>query len=215
MKACPIPLRSALSRAVVSARSCYDYRMIRMLVGEVAAIHNDHLVVLIQGIGYKVATTPDILARHSEGDQITLHTHLAVRETALDLYGFPSLRSLALFELLLTVSGIGPKSALNVLSLSTEELLISAVREGNAGHLSKVSGIGKKTAEKIVLELKEKMVLIQGATAIISGEDDAIEGLRAMGYSLAEAREALKEVPRTVEGGSARIREALRLLGKQ
>ncbi|MBP9668814.1 MAG: Holliday junction branch migration protein RuvA [Candidatus Pacebacteria bacterium] len=189
--------------------------MIRMLMGEVADVHADHLVLLIQGVGYKVATTPDILNRYSIGDQVTLHTHLAVRETALDLYGFPSTRSLSLFELLLTVSGIGPKSALNVLSLSTDELLISAVREGNASHLSKVSGIGKKTAEKIVLELKEKMALIPGATTIVSGEDDAIEGLRAMGYSLAEARDALKEVPRTVEGGSARIREALRLLGKK
>lgn len=198
-----------------NACSCYDIRMIRMLMGEVADVHADHLVLLIQGVGYKVATTPDILNRYSIGDQVTLHTHLAVRETALDLYGFPSTRSLSLFELLLTVSGIGPKSALNVLSLSTDELLISAVREGNASHLSKVSGIGKKTAEKIVLELKEKMALIPGATTIVSGEDDAIEGLRAMGYSLAEARDALKEVPRTVEGGSARIREALRLLGKK
>lgn len=188
--------------------------MIRMLTGEIADIQPDHFVILIHGVGYKVATTPDILHRHTPGDHITLHTHLAVRETALDLYGFPSARSLTLFELLLSVSGIGPKSALNVLSLSTEELLISAVREGNAGHLSKVSGIGKKTAEKIVLELKEKMALLPGVAAI-SGEDDALEGLRAMGYSLAEAREALKEIPRTVEGGSARLREALRLLGKK
>lgn len=187
-----------------------------MLTGEVALIEEGAVVLSCHGVGYLVHTTPHTAQRLTLGAEALFHTHLAVRETALDLYGFNSAQSLELFELLLSVSGIGPKSALNTLSLASEATLIAAIREGNAAHLHKSAGVGKKTAEKIVLELRDKVALLhnEGTPAPLN-DDDALEGLRSMGYTLHEARDALAQVAPNVEGSSARLREALRLLGKR
>jgi len=186
--------------------------MIRYIEGGVVAVETDFAVVNVQGVGYKVFTTPENLALLTKGLAATFHTHLAVRETALDLYGFSSLNELALFELLLSVSGIGPKSALGVLSLADSSTIRTAVRDQNAAHLSKVSGIGKKTAEKIVLELKDKMHFLGDSPEGTHIDEEALDALRAMGYTLQEAREALKVVPREVTDSSARLREALKAL---
>lgn len=186
--------------------------MIRYLEGSILSLSEDSLVVVVQGLGYKVATTTDTLRTLSLGDDVSLHTHLAVRETALDLYGFTNLQELSLFELLLGVSGVGPKSALSVLSAASREVLQRAIHEQNAQHLIKVGGIGKKTAEKIVLELKDKIHMVGENPGHITGNDDALEALKAMGYTLQEARDALKQVPSTISEGSERLREALKSL---
>jgi Holliday junction DNA helicase RuvA len=139
-----------------------------------------------------------------------------VRETALDLYGFVGEREQGLFEKLLTVSGIGPKSALGILDLASVETLHSAIVSGNAAYLTSVSGIGKKTAEKIVLELKDKMgAAISASGEAVSGDHEALEAMHALGYSQSEAREALRKVPASVMGSSDRIREALRIIGSR
>jgi Holliday junction DNA helicase RuvA len=135
-----------------------------------------------------------------------------VREDALDLYGFLHENERKMFGLLLTVSGIGPKSAMSILSLAGIDTLASAISSGKASYLTSVSGIGKKTAEKVVLELKDKMEGL-GARPVSGSDEGALEALRAMGYSVKEAREALQQVPDGVEGESARLREALRALG--
>jgi Holliday junction DNA helicase RuvA len=120
------------------------------------------------------------------------------------------------FELLLSVSGIGPKSALGILDIASSETLRSAIASGNAAYLTSVSGIGKKTAEKIVLELKDKIIASGSAgPAMPKGDMEALEAMRALGYSADEGRTALREVPPEVEGTSERLREALRLLGSQ
>ena len=143
-------------------------------------------------------------------------THLAVRENILDLYGFSSEEELRLFELLLTVSGIGPKSGLAVLDIATVETLRTAIAGGNASYLTKVSGIGKKTAEKIVLELQDKVgAIVEGSAATLHGDSEALEAMRALGYSQAEARDALRKVSSEIEGSSDRLREALRILGRK
>ncbi|MBV9159454.1 MAG: Holliday junction branch migration protein RuvA [Candidatus Kaiserbacteria bacterium] len=189
--------------------------MIGQLEGIVAAKRPGFAIVSAGGVGYKVAATRAQLAQLAEGSEARLWTHLAVKEDALDLYGFATEEELQLFELLLTVSGIGPKSALAILDIALVETLRSAISNGNAGYLTKVSGIGKKTAEKIVLELRDKVgVEVSGAGAALQGDEEALEAMRALGYSAIEARDALRKVPKEIEGGSERLREALRIMGR-
>ena len=195
---------------------CYDWAMIGSIEGTVKAVRGTHLLVGVGGIGYKVAVLKETLARTKTGADISLWTYLAVREDVLDLYGFLHEEELRFFELLLTVSGIGPKSALAVLDIASVETLRSAISAGNAAYLTTVSGIGKKTAEKIVLELKDKVTAELGdSPAALKGDQEALEAMRSLGYSAAEARDALRKVPNEVETGSDRLRAALRLLGKK
>src|SRR3954463_9450151 len=127
--------------------------MIGHLEGNVRAIRAGFAILAAGGVGYKVYGTREMLATFKEGSPANVWTHLAVREDILDLYGFATEEEMRLFQLLLTVSGIGPKSALAILDIASVETLRSAIAGGNASYLTKVSGIGKKTAEKIVIEL--------------------------------------------------------------
>ncbi len=188
--------------------------MIGYLEGTIRAVQENHCLVVAGGVGYKVFATKETLARMAAEAETSLWTHLAVRENALDLYGFPAPEELASFELLLTVSGIGPKSALGILDIASSETLRSAIASGNAAYLTNVSGIGKKTAEKIVLELKDKVLAGSSAgPAMPKGDSEALEAMRALGYSADEGRAALRNVPAEIEGSSERLREALRILG--
>lgn len=187
--------------------------MIGYLEGTVRSAQTGSVVVLAGGVGYKVATTRETLALLKAGGNAALWTHLAVREDSLDLYGFTTQEELRFFELLLTVPGIGPKSALSVLDIASISTLRSAIAAGNAGYLTNVSGIGKKTAEKIVLELKDKVGTPDERATSLKGDEEALEAMRALGYSQTEARDALRKVPSAVEGSTARLREALRILG--
>jgi Holliday junction DNA helicase RuvA len=190
--------------------------MIGYIEGKVAAVRDSYFIVQTGGIGYKVAVLKESIARTAPGSEIRLWTHLAVREDALDLYGFAHEEELRFFELLLSVSGIGPKSALAVLDIASVETLRSAISTANAGYLTSVSGIGKKTAEKIVMELKDKMPKgSAGSASALRGDQEALEAMRALGYSASEARDALRQIPVEVEGGSDRLRAALKLLGKK
>ena len=192
----------------------YDEHMIGYLEGTVRAVRENHCILLVGGVGYKVFTIKEGLARLVIGEKAEFWTHLAVREDILDLYGFRGEEELASFALLLSVSGIGPKSALGILDIASSETLRSAIASGNAAYLTNVSGIGKKTAEKIVLELKDK-VLAGGSAgpAMPKGDMEALEAMRALGYSADEGRKALRNVPPEIEGSSDRLREALRILG--
>jgi holliday junction DNA helicase RuvA len=186
--------------------------MIGHIEGKVLETNHEKVMIDISGVGYIIFATPDTLSRISKLKFAKLWTHLVVRENALDLYGFLDKEELKLFEMLLSVSGIGPKSALGILSIASVETLKSAVSEENSSYLTKVSGIGSKTAQKIVLELKDKIGISSEGFAL-KGEEDTLEALVAMGYSLSEARDALKGVPREIEGGGERLREALKSLG--
>lgn len=188
--------------------------MISFLEGSVHAVRGTHCIVMVSGIGYKVATTKQTLATLSAGRGTALWTHLAVREDVLDLYGFTTEEELRFFELLLTVSGIGPKSALAILDIASVETLRSAISHGKAEYMTKVSGIGRKTAEKIILELKDKVgASTEGASAALKGDEEALEAMRALGYSAQEARDALRHVSQDIEKGSERLRAALKILG--
>ena len=190
--------------------------MIARLRGTVAGLNEKYLILDVSGVGYKVYAATDTLASLHEGDATALFTYLAVREDALDLYGFANSEELDFFEMLISVSGIGPKGALGVLSATTTDTLKRAIGTGDTSYLTKVSGIGRKTAEKIVLELRDKLRAHGDAKetpGVLRAESDVVEALKSLGYSQNEARDALKNIPPEIVGTNARIKEALKILG--
>lgn len=192
-----------------------------MISGTVIEAHPTRIVVDVGGIGYLVHTTAKIGC--TEGETISLHTHLAVRENALDLYGFVSQEELACFELLLTLPKIGPKSAMQILSQADVSLIQGAVLSQDPTHLSKLSGISKKTAEKIVAGLKDafddafladpqKPHMHAGATALIG---DTLDALTTLGYPHAESRAALSQLLKErpdIQNVNDAIKEMLKVL---
>lgn len=191
--------------------------MISHLIGEIL-LKGDRFVVLdVSGVGYKVYVSTDTARRiGSKGEKTNLWTHLAVREDALDLYGFSNYAEVEFFEMLIGISGVGPKSALGIMSIAPLDTLKTAIASGDTTYLTKVSGIGKKNAEKIILELRDKIGAIEGGTtgsSLLKEDSDTVDALQSMGYSVVEAREALKEVPQEITGVSDRIKEALKHLG--
>jgi len=192
--------------------------MLAHLEGKILYKDLKSIVLDVNGVGYKIAVTPDILfeINKKNAEKISLWTYLVVREDALNLYGFQNKEDLDFFELLISISGIGPKTAMGVLSVAGIPTLKRAISSGDTSHLTKVSGIGRKIAEKIVLELKDKVGSFAGKdeTGEMQNESDAIEALRALGYSERDAREALKKVPKEVEGAQNKIKYALKNLGK-
>jgi len=191
--------------------------MIGKLTGRVAGERGiGSLIIDVGGVGYLVRMRPES-ARKLRGAEgaVSIFTSLTVREDSLDLYGFEREDELGFFELLLSVSGIGPKSALAILSLGEVATLQSAIGAGDTAYLTKVSGIGKKSAERIVVELRDKLGSENGSLAHdLRGDADTLEALQSLGYTLADAREALKQVDKNTLGTNERLREALKLLGK-
>lgn len=191
--------------------------MIAKLTGTVSDMGARYAVVAVGGIGYKVFVTDDTLHSLKTGSETAFLTHLVVREDALDLYGFVHKKEKDFFELLIGVSGIGPKSALNILSLVSADSLMTAIQTGSVAHLVKVSGIGRKTAEKIVLELKDKLGGVSGEAGVeiasaMSNDMDAILALQALGYDADDAREALKKVGAGVSDIGDKVKAALKML---
>jgi holliday junction DNA helicase RuvA len=189
--------------------------MIGQLTGNIAHTDDRFVILNVGGVGYKIFTTAEsmiVLAKNSE--EVTLWTHLIVKEDALDLYGFVSQQELNFFELLITVSGIGPKSALGVLSLAGVETLCKAISSNNTEYLTKVAGVGRKSAEKIVLELKDKLGKLGDflPTENLDKEADVLNALEALGYSIREAREAIKKIPAGTEDTGEKIKQALKQL---
>lgn len=190
--------------------------MIGQLTGKTTYKGERFIIVEVNGVGYKLFVTPETL-KIASSDQLsvaTFWTYLAVRENALDLYGFLEKRELDFFELLLTVSGIGPKSAQAIISIAPPDILTKAVASGDSSYLTKVSGIGKKSAEKIIIELRDKIGTLETSGENLKGETDAIEALQSLGYTLREAREALQRVDPSITDTSAKVKTALKFLGK-
>lgn len=172
--------------------------MIALLAGNVAVRRGDHVVIECSGVGYRVAVSAETLRKvPAVGREVVLHTHLVVRDDALALYGFATEEERSLFLMLLGVQSVGPKVALAVLSGGPPRDLLGAVAAGDTGRLQAVPGIGKRTAERIVVELREKVDGALPAHEItITRADDprslAREGLVGLGYSPAEADELLE-----------------------
>lgn len=187
--------------------------MISSIAGKVIYKGLNHLVVDVSGVGYKVLVTTETALDIKEGSEVSLWTHLVVRETSLELFGFLEKELLDTFELLITISGIGPRTALGILNVASPKVLRQAVASADTSYLTRVSGIGKKNAEKIVLELKDKLKVSEEDSSLdTSAEGDALEALVSLGYNERDAREALKKVPTDIEGASERVKSALKLL---
>ena len=188
--------------------------MISLLKGTIESETEKFVILDVNSVGYKVYISGNTFKNlPKKGSEVKLYTHLYVRENIMDLYGFLNPEELEIFELLISISGIGPKGALSVLTVASIETLKKAIANEESSILTKVSGIGKKMAEKIILELKSKI----GDEFIgkgVSIDSEAIDALTSLGYKLNDAREALKKVPKEVEGVENRVREALKLLGK-
>ncbi len=190
--------------------------MIASLSGTVRHKDGNSVVIDVAGVGYRVLVPIDVALEALPSQPLFLWTHLAVRETSLDLFGFPDREMVEVFELLITISGIGPKTAMGILNVASPATLRQAVVSGETSYLTRVSGIGKKNAEKIVLELKDKLVMKEGEVqhADAKSEGDAMEALMSLGYNERDAREALKKVGKDVKGAADRVKEALRVLSR-
>lgn len=187
--------------------------MISTLKGMVSGKDQKSLVVEVGGVGLRVFAPAETLHKTIRNKEISLFTHLVVREDALTLYGFADKETLEFFELLIGISGIGPKTAVAILNVAGPEIIKRAVVTSDTSYLTKVSGIGKKTADKIVRELEDKIGALAEGTSV-QEEVDAVEALRSLGYSQSEAREALKKVDKKIVGTGERIKATLKILGK-
>lgn len=190
--------------------------MIGSIRGKITLKTDKFILVETGGVGYKISVSPDTLSKTKKiGEEIMLWIHTHVREDILDLYGFLDREELEFFEMLINVSGIGPKGALGILGIASIETLRKAIGTGDISYLTKISGIGKKTAEKIIIELRDKMADEnkngQSSTSLRE-ELDALEALKSLGYSQNEARDALKKVTPDANTNT-KIREALKILG--
>ncbi|MFH0755247.1 MAG: Holliday junction branch migration protein RuvA [bacterium] len=189
--------------------------MISKIEGIIWNTNEKFLIVGVGGIGFKIYITTEIKEISQEGEKISLFTHLIVRENILDLYGFLTEEELNFFEMIISISGIGPKTALNILNISSVITLKRAISKGDTSHLTKVSGIGKKIAEKMVLELKDKILIPDDDNDIsLRDEIDAIEGLKSLGYTSKDARDALREIDKKISKTGDRIKMALKILNR-
>lgn len=172
------------------------------------------MVLDVHGVGYRIFCTDQLLQGFSVGDTVAVHIHTVVREDVLDLYGFSTYEEIELFTLLISVSGVGPRSALGIMNLETIDKLLSAIAHGDVAYLTKVSGVGKKSAEKIILELKDKVGSfdVSSMGEVRREEADVLEALKTLGYRADEARNALRQVPPEVTEQGAIIKEALKRL---
>lgn len=190
--------------------------MIGTISGLVQSKNPNTLIVDVGGLGYKVFVPTDTILEAKEGSKITLFTHLSVKENALDLFGFSEKDTLHVFELLIGISGIGPRTALSILNVATPSMLRQAVASDDTSQLTRISGIGKKNAEKIVLELRDKLVTSsEDKRSDLQADGDVAEALLSLGYSDRDIREVLKKLPKEEGTASARVKQALKILSEK
>ena len=193
--------------------------MISFLEGKIEYSGDKFVILNTGGIGYKVNIVPKLLNSLSESKPIVklfTHSQLNMREGVFDIYGFDKREDLELFHLLISVSGIGPKNALNIMSSVEPKHLKAAVVNNDPDYLKKISGLGPKTAQRLIMELQNKVDYLEIGDMKgmdLGQEGEAMEALVALGYTLSQAKDALKEDAKgkTLE---QRVREALKLLGK-
>lgn len=193
--------------------------MISFLEGTIEYTGDKFVILNTGSIGYKISIVPkllNILTNSQDKVKLHIHSQLNMREGIFDLYGFDNREDLELFHLLISVSGIGPKNALNIMSSVEPKHLKAAVVNNDPDYLKKISGLGPKTAQRLIMELQNKVDYLEIGDMKgmdLGQEGEATEALLTLGYTLSQAKEALKEDAkgRTLE---QRVREALKLLGK-
>lgn len=190
--------------------------MISFVSGKIHSKSTNGVVVLTPGgVGYAIGLAALHTSELSVGQEVSLPTYLRVTDSALDLYGFRTDDEREFFVLLLSVSGVGPKSAMNILSLGSIADIKAAIARDDVKYLTAVQGMGKKTAERMVVELKSKVQTLGGTSAqdeIGSALSDVVDGLVAMGYSKEQAKDVARGLDATDKSTEALLREALRQL---
>ena len=188
--------------------------MLNFLRGTILRKKNNVVCVAVGDTGHEVVLSPTHAAGVSKGQSLEFFTHLVVREDAQELFGFRSFEELDFFRLLIGVSGVGPKTGSNLLSLGTIDEIKSAIGRADAGFLTRIAGIGKKTAERIIVDLKEKVGIIDAPEVGAQGGlfNDVADALSAMGYKKSEITDIVKKS--VSDGGSAEdiLRRSLKML---
>lgn len=184
------------------------------ITGKIFDLKGTKAIVDAHGIGFVIHSTLNYLTKLRTGQESSFWTHTAVRETAIDLYGFETEEELRVFELLITVSGVGPKSGLAILSVAGVKSIEEAVGSGDTSTLTKISGIGRKTAEKIVLELNGKLIGTRKGENRNNENIDVFEALKSLGYRERDIQEIIKDLPKDLVGANEKIKHALKNLGK-
>jgi Holliday junction DNA helicase RuvA len=190
--------------------------MIAKLKGTIEFLRGNYAVVDVGGVGYKVFVTLHTFGSIAGKTEIELYTHTYVREDTLALYGFLEIDELEMFELLISISGIGPKAAMSILAIANPKTIRTAILNDDESILTRVSGIGKKIAQRVILELKNKVADMPAYEKNqISEETDVLEALVAMGYSISESREAIKNVSSDVKDVGEKVKLVLKSLAKK
>jgi len=192
--------------------------MISYLKGKILIKKPNYIIIEVGGLGYQVFCNLSTTGKLKEGEEVSIYTHHYVKEDAQNLYGFLSLPELELFKNLIAISGVGPKSGLNVLAVASVEDIIRAILSEDPALLKSVSGIGTKTAERIVVELKSKIgklskEITDKDTQAAPRDIEVIEALIGLGYSRKEVVDVARQIPSEVTDVSERIRAVLKLLG--
>ena len=196
--------------------------MIGRICGDVVATEDEVVLVDVRGVGYEVNVTQTTLAKLSTTTAVELFTHQAVRDDAITLFGFPSVEERALFRLLIKVSGVGPRMAMAMLGSLPAQALTRCIADGETGLLTKVPGVGKRTAERVIVELKDRLDALpigaresDGAAAQDHAVEDAIRALVGLGWRAAEVRDVVADAHVDGESTEELIRAALRRLGSE
>jgi len=187
------------------------FDMIGILRGEVIEKTTTFFILDVRGVGYYVRSHLRLLADLTIGDEPSIYIHEHIREDAHDLYGFATRDELEVFEILISINGIGPKAGLAICGSATPSELRERVMRSDAAWFATLPGIGNKTAQKIILELKGQLVEIDAESEI---DAELIDALKGLGYKAAQAKEAAKNVPTDITDSSERVRYALKLLSR-
>ncbi|MDP3881185.1 MAG: Holliday junction branch migration protein RuvA [bacterium] len=192
--------------------------MIYTVAGELVKKTSEFAVINVGGIGFQVAMPESSLQKLPKlKNKVQVFTYLHVRENSLELFGFTSEEELELFEALISVNGVGPKTGLNIMSVANYKSLVAAINEGKSELISKASGVGKKTAQRIAIELKGKLGVEDGArtVSLLESDMDLVETLVSLGYSKNDAREVISKIDPKITSFNERLKEALKSANKK
>lgn len=191
--------------------------MISYLEGKIIYKGPRHIILLTNGVGYKISATDGYIKSINQEDDAEVFTHLNVKEDALELYGFKTREELELFELLITISGVGPRAGLAIVAMDSPDAIAGAILNEDAKYMTQVSGIGLKTAQKIVIELQDKVAKLsfepEEKKSIV--DSDVVSALETLGYASRDVREVLRHISKDIESVEGRVKEALKILGNK
>ena len=190
--------------------------MIGFIKGNIILKDGNHLIVETGGVGYRVLVPAKISSKR-DGENVKLFTYTHVKEEALELFGFEDLKDLKLFENLIGVSGVGPKTAMTLFSFSDREKIVSAIIAGDVGFFTVIPRLGKKNAQKIIIELRNKLGNDSSLDLSVeksSENEEVMQALKDFGFSVKEARDALKNIDSEAKTSEEKIKFALKYLGK-